>query len=449
MADEGSHPAEDRRGRFLIIGAGFSGLGVAAAFRRDGIPFDVVDASDAIGGNWHHGVYENAHIISSRRTTEYSDYPMPAHWPDFPSAEQMFEYLNAYADHWDLRRSIELQTRVARVEPVETGDGEAPEHWSVRLESGEQRRYRGVVIANGHHWKRRWPEYPGEFAGEIIHSKDYKQRESLTGKRVLVIGGGNSACDVAVAAAQVGRAAHISLRRGYWFMPKTLFGRPTVEFIRPWIPVPVQRAFVRGALRVVVGRYEDYGLRHPDHRVFDKHPTINTELLHFIRHGDISPHPDIRRYDGEWVEFEDGSRVQVDLVVCATGYHGAIPFIAPELVRFENNMPQLPAGMFHERLRNLYVFGYGQPRYGAGPLITAGARALAIAVRTQPRLRHPIGAVLAKLGSKPPQRDVADPMALLRQARLGQRLIPRLPALEPFLMRGSVTAGAGAPAVAS
>jgi hypothetical protein len=438
--------SEDRGGRFLIVGAGFCGLGVAAALRRHQIAFDCVDAADEIGGNWYHGVYDGAHIISSRRTTEYGDYPMPADWPDFPSAAQMLDYLHRYAAHWDLRRSIELKTRVEWLEPAQEGPDES---WRVRLEGDRERRYRGVVIANGHHWDRRFPRYPGELSGEIIHSKDYKCRDQLVGRRVLVIGGGNSACDIVVEAARVARTAHLSLRRGYWFLPKTLFGRPTVEFIRPYLPVAVQRAFVRTALRVVVGRYEDYGLPYPDHRIFDKHPTINTELLHAIRHGRISPHPDVARWDGELVEFIDGVRVPIDLVVCATGYHGSIPFIDPEIVPFSADMPQLVGGLFHARFRNLYVFGFGQPRYGAGPLISAGAETVACAIETQPRLAHPIGALLRRLGQGPPRRAIADPMAVLRRARFARALLPRLPWVESMLMPGGPAAASRPSAVAS
>src|SRR5688572_20434415 len=184
------------RDKHAIIGAGFCGLGVAAAFQREGIPIDIFEAADDLGGNWYHGVYESVHIISSRKTTEFAEFPMPEDWPDFPSAAQMLEYLRAYAAHFDLRRHIAFNTRVERVAPA--GDGA----WEVTV-GGERRVYGGVVVCNGHHWDRRWPEYPGSFAGKMIHSKDYKRADELRGKRVLVLGGGNSACDIAVEAARV------------------------------------------------------------------------------------------------------------------------------------------------------------------------------------------------------------------------------------------------------
>jgi hypothetical protein len=419
----------DHASKHLVIGAGFSGLGVAAAFTRRGIPFDLVEADDDVGGNWYHGVYENVHIISSRKTTEYTDYPMPASYPDFPSARQMLDYLRSYAEHYDLRAHLELRTKVALVSPAPEG------RWEVRFESGETRLYGGVVVCNGHHWDKRYPSYPGELTVPLLHSKDYKSGKELEGKRVLVLGGGNSACDIAVEAARVGAASHISMRRGYWFMPKSIFGVPTAELMKPWMPLSMQRAVLKSLLRVVVGRYEDYGLMAPDHEPFEHHPTINTELLHYLQHGRITPHPDVAAWEGNTVRFSDGKRLEVDLVVAATGYHVSFPFVAPGVVRFVDGMPELYGGMTPPHHANLYVFGVGQPRYGAGPLISAGADVLCTMVETQKRLRNPLGAVLKRMGDRPAKSYLVDPFQVLRAARQGQRVIPRLPYLEGWLMR--------------
>ena len=433
MATASEAPAaevDDRRDRHLVVGAGFCGLGVAASFKRHGIVYDQVEADDDVGGNWYHGVYETVHIISSRETTAYADLPMPAHWPDFPSAAQMLTYLRSYADHHRLRPTIAFETAVEHIEPADD------DRWLVTLASGERRLYGGVVVATGHHWDKRIPEYPGDFAGEIIHSKDYQNADVLRDRHVLVIGGGNSACDIAVEAARVAKSAHISMRRGYWFMPKTMFGKPTVEMMAPWMPVAAQRLFIRGLLRVIVGRYEDYGLRHPDHRIFERHPTVNSELLYNLRHGRITPHGDVRRYAGSDVEFEGGERAPIDLVVCATGFHVSFPMVADGVVNWnDRGMPDLINGMLPQRHANLYFFGTGQPRYGAGPLISAGAETVSVMVGVQRQLEHPIGAVLKRLGGKPPTSWLQDPHRLLRDMRRGRRVLPRLPRLEPLLMR--------------
>lgn len=411
--------------KHAIIGAGFSGLGVMAAFRRAGIPFDAFEAEADLGGNWRHGVYETVHLISSRRTTAYADFPMPEEWPDFPGAAQMLAYLRAYADRWQLRPHIRFGARVTRV--ARAADG-----FDVTVGGGPPQRYRGVVVCNGHHWDARLPRWPGRFDGEILHSKQYKRPAQLEGKRVLVVGGGNSACDIAVEAARFAQSAHISLRRGYWFLPKTMLGIPTIELIKPWMPVALQRVMMRGLLRIIVGRYEQYGLPRPDHELFEHHPTVNSELLYFLRHGRIAARPDVTALHGREVEFADGRREPFDLIVCATGYEVSFPFLDPGLLRWKDGMPQLigPASPDHA---GLYVFGLGQPRYGAGPLISAGAELLCDLVRAQERLQAPAGLLLRRLGGRPYRSWVQDPMRLLRQVRVARMLVPRLPAIEPLL----------------
>ena len=181
--------------KFLIVGAGPCGLAMAKALKEAAIAYDQVEADDGVGGNWYHGVYQTAHIISSKKTTEYPDFPMPADYPDFPSGKQMADYYRLYADAFGLLGNIQFKTKVIMCRPLEN------EKWQVEFESGERQIYKGVVVCNGHRWHRRFPSYPGEFAGEYIHSKDYLSPEQLENKRVLVIGGGNSACDIVSEAA--------------------------------------------------------------------------------------------------------------------------------------------------------------------------------------------------------------------------------------------------------
>ena len=419
--------------KMAVIGAGFVGLGMMAALKRHQIPFDAFEADDDLGGNWYHGVYETVHIISSRKTTEYADVPMPETYPDFPSAEQMLAYLRDYAERYDLRPHIRFGARVERVEPARPG-GEAG--WNVTLATGETLRYKGVVVCNGHHWYRRFPDHAGSFDGEILHSKDYKGPDVLRGKRVLVVGGGNSGCDIAVEAARFAQDAHISLRRGYWFLPRTLLGVPLVELLQGWMPLPVQRGVLRLALALVVGDYRNYGLQKPRHKIFERHPTINSDLLHHLKLGRITPHQGIERLDGPDVHFTDGTRATVDLIVYATGYDVRFPFFPEGLVRWESGMPQLIGGVLHPEHGGLYVMGLNQVRYGVGPLVTEGAETLCAMIRTQDRLRHPLGAVLQKMGGRPLKTYLAGPFELRRQTRRTRRLVlPLLPRLEKLLMR--------------
>ena len=421
---------DDRSSRYCILGAGPVGLSMARALAKAGIPYEQLEADGDVGGNWLHGVYSTAHIISSKKTTEFADYPMPADYPDFPSAQQMVDYLRDYARHFDLLGRIQFHTRVAFARPLND------HRWELELENGERRIYRGLLVCNGHHWDCKWPSYPGNFSGEYIHSKQYKDPQQLHGKRVLVIGGGNSACDIASEAARVGSSAAISLRRGYWFLPKTMLGKPLVEVIPFWAPVWLQRIVLRLLLRIVCGRYESYGLPRPSHRIFEAHPTVNSELLHYIRHGRIRPRPDIARFDSDTVEFVDGRREQFDIVVAATGYHVSFPFLPEGLVPVKGGLALLYAGCVLPTVKNLYVIGTGQARYGFGPLLTPAADMVADLIQLQEKMELPIGLVMKESGVRLPATHLVDPHAALRGMKFVRRfLLPRLPGKEKKLRR--------------
>lgn len=407
--------------KFLVIGAGPCGLGVAKALQEAGILYEQAEADCEVGGNWYHGVYETAHIISSRKTTEYADFPMPSGYPDFPSRKQMSDYYALYADTFNLRENIQFNTKVVMCVP------KTDETWEVEFAGGERRIYKGLIVCNGHHWDKRFPEYEGEFSGEIIHSKDYKKPEQLAGKRVLVIGGGNSACDVASEAARVGAQAHLSLRRGYWFLPKTLFGQPSAESWALYLPIFLQRAALKLMVKIVVGKYEDYGLPRPDHKLFEHHPTVSSEILHYLKHGRITPHKDIKNYDGKIVNFVDGTNAEIDLIVCATGFFVSFPFLPENLVPVKNgNIAQVYGGSMLADYKNLYVFGTQQIRYGVGPLITPAAKLLAKMLQMQDEMELPIGLVLKESGAKLPTTHLIDPIASLRQIRIADWTLPLL-----------------------
>lgn len=420
-------PPREARDRHLLIGAGFVGLGLARAMKARGIAYDHVEARDRLGGNWAHGVYRHVHIVSSKATTEYSDFPMPADYPDFPSAPQVLAYLEDFARAFDLEDGLEYGKAVVSAAP------RPDERWDVAFADGEQRVYEGIVICNGHHWDARHPDIPGTFDGEYFHSKQYLDPEVLRGKRVLVIGAGNSACDIAVDAAREAVSSDISIRSSQWILPKSIFGRPLVEFMVPWIPVPMQRLIVRLILRMFVGRYADYGLPQPDHPVFAKHPTINSLLFYYLEHGVITPRPGIASWSGRTVRFTDGSEGEYDLVVAATGYHVSYPFLPEGLLPVQRAVPQIPMGTFHDRYKGLYAIGWNQPRLGVGPMVANGAPLICDLIEVQRRMRAPVGAVMGKLGLRVPRTHVSSGYGLLRMIRLGRPFIGQLPRAERLL----------------
>ncbi|HYW22499.1 MAG TPA: NAD(P)-binding domain-containing protein [Nodularia sp. (in: cyanobacteria)] len=441
----------DTSDKHLIIGAGFVGLGMAQALKAADISYDQVDASDNIGGNWYHGVYETAHIISSRKITQFTHFPMPDHYPDFPSAQNMLDYLNSFADHFDLRGQIELNRTISNVRPVENN------LWQVTFADGEQRIYKGVVMCNGHHWRKRFPQFQGEFNGEIIHSKDYKHPDQLRGKRVLVIGGGNSACDLAAEAARVSTKSVLSMRESVWFIPKTFAGVPIADFpgwrspkwmsrfsvpqssgnrkftgisLPKWLklrsPFWLTRLAVHAIIRLSFGSHEDYGLSKPQYRIFEKHPTINSEVPYYLKHGKITPKPAVRRLDGWEVEFVDGSRETFDLIVCGTGYYVAYPFLPPELERVEGSVVQCYADSFLDDYKGLYYVLWAQIRGGVGSVISAYGTIFSRYLKLQDEINVPLGLVFKEMGHKLPNTHLADPQEFFNQSKMSDVEFNRL-----------------------
>ncbi|MUM18918.1 SidA/IucD/PvdA family monooxygenase [Mycobacterium sp. CBMA271] len=368
-------------GRFCIIGAGYVGNGMARAFRQSGIDYDHFEATDAIGGNWSHGVYDSTHLISSKASTQYVEYPMPADYPTFPSGAQMLAYLNDYVDHFGLRDNIEFGTEVVKVRPL---DRKGMTGWSVELATGEVRTYLGVVVANGHYWERNIPAYPGRFTGRQLHSKDYKRPADFgDGERVLVVGAGNSASDVAVEASATFGHADISMRGGYWFIPKTICGIAVSELDRLWVPMAVQRPVFKLLLRLSYGSYRRYGLDAPDHRLFEKDVTVNSSLMYALQHGRVSRRREIERFDGTTVNFVDGTARDYDVIVWATGFRTRFPFLDESMFVWEKGNPLLVEHVLVPGYANIYLWGLVAPRSGAGRIISAGSEFMAEIVELQ------------------------------------------------------------------
>ncbi|MFI6040180.1 flavin-containing monooxygenase [Nocardia sp. NPDC051321] len=410
--------------RYCIIGAGYTGLAVAKAFTDLGLDYDHIEATDAIGGNWSHGVYDSTYLISSKDVTQYPDYPMPEKYPDFPSAAQMRDYLRCFATEFGLVHRIEFDTLVTDVGPL---DDSGSSGWRVVVDGGEVREYAGVVVANGHYWDVNIPSYPGEFTGKQIHSKNYKRPRDLDGPRVLVVGSGNSGCDLAVEAALTFGNAEISLRRSYWFIPKYVLGIPSGKFDFGSVPVPklLQEAVFRSIVALGMGSFHSFGLQKPTHRIFDQDLVVNQQLPYFLKHGRIAVRPEIARFEGRTVHFIDGTHGDYDTIVWATGFRTTFPFLGEGLLEWENGQPRLVSHTFAPGLANLYFAGLVAPRSGAGMLLMNSSRLLAEAVLLQQRMRTPVGDLYAHL-CKPSSEILAGGPDLRWEVLRGRWLVRRL-----------------------
>jgi thioredoxin reductase len=350
-----------------VIGAGPSGITAAKNLLDAGLQVTVYDFGKEVGGNWvfteeesHSSVFETTHIISSKAFSQYDDFSMPEDYPDYPGHKHLANYFQAYAREFNLYPHIQFQTLVKSCE--RNADGK----WVVTIEkfgASSTRVFDALAVCNGHHWQPRMPEYPGAFNGEFIHSHVVKRFSRFANKRVLVIGGGNSACDVAVESSRVASSVDMSWRRGYWIVPKFMMGRPADVFSSKinWLPRTIWQKVSALSLRLRNGKNELYGLPNPEAPLGSHHPTVNEDLFFSIRHGKIKPRKDIAKLEGNTVHFVDGSKGEYDSIVACTGYQIVHPFFNKNLIDYSEGAVPLWLRMMHPTIENLYFIGLFQP----------------------------------------------------------------------------------------
>jgi len=362
-----------------VIGAGSSGIAAVKVLAERGIDVECFEKSDRVGGNWVFGnrngmssAYRSLHINTSRERMEYTDFPMPKSYPDFPHHTHIAKYFDDYVDHFGIRDRIRFNTGVEHAQRGPDGV------WTITLEGGEQRRYDALLVANGHHWDARWPEpaFPGadEFQGVQLHSHDYKGEDPnfFRDKNVVVLGMGNSAMDIAVEASFSAKNTYLAARRGAWIIPKYLFGKPMDQLgASPKIPFAVRRKLFQGMLKLALGDMERYGLPKPDHRFGDAHPTISDDVLSRISHGEITCKPNVAALEGDKVRFTDGSVVDADVVIYCTGYKVTFPFFDEDFIAAPDNDLPLFRRVFHPDIDNVCFIGLLQPLGAIMPLAEA------------------------------------------------------------------------------
>jgi hypothetical protein len=363
-------------GRACVIGAGSSGIASCRVLASRGIAFDCFEIGSEIGGNWRYmndnglsSAYLSLHINTSRRTMAYASFPMPEDYPDYPNHFQIAQYFDDYVDHFGFRDRIRFRTEVRTVRPADGGGWEVS--WRGRDGDEGSAVYDWVFVANGHHWDPRWPEppFPGqeEFEGTQLHVHDYKTPDVLAGRTVLVLGIGNSSTDIAVESSRNAARTFLAMRRGAWIIPKYLRGRPTDELATPLVsrlPMWVFRAVTVRSLKVAGGHPTDFGLPKPDHKLGQAHPTVSSELLPRIGHGDVTVKPNVAAFDGgRTVRFIDGSTEEIDVVIYCTGYKISFPFLDESLISAPDNEIPLYLRVVSPdpRHRGLFFIGLCQP----------------------------------------------------------------------------------------
>lgn len=366
-----------------IIGAGSSGMAAAKALAARHVAFEGFEIGSDVGGMWRYendnglsSAYRSLHIDTSRGNLGYPDHPIPTTYPDFLSHEEVLEWLESYAQRFDLKRHFRFNCKVEQITPDADGA------WRVQLASGEVRRFRAVIVANGHLWDPRVASFPGSFDGEQLHAHHYRTAAPFAGKNVLVVGIGNSAVDIAVDVCKSARRTFLSTRRSAWVMPKYIMGIPIDRwsgfFARKLrLPTPVSRTLVRWLAVLAVGDQRRFGVPRPQHAIWREHATLSQELLPYCGHGWIRMKPNVRELQGAQVAFDDGSVEPVDAIILATGYRTSFPFLDPTLFQVTEDVPALYRRMAPPQLPGLFFLGLVQPVGPTIPLVEVQSRWLA------------------------------------------------------------------------
>ncbi|MGB0838537.1 MAG: flavin-containing monooxygenase [Chitinophagales bacterium] len=358
--------------KVCIIGAGSSGIATAKVFQDYGIAYDCFEKGSSIGGMWQYdndnglsSAYKSLHINTSKGKMSYSDYPMPNHFPEYPHHSHIIKYFNDYVDHFDFRQNITFNTSVEKVNTNDDGT------YEVQLSNGKSHTYKTVIVANGHHWQPNVVSFPGNFNGEITHTHYYRSPEHFVNKKVLVVGIGNSAVDIACEISKLSKHTYLSTRNGAHIFPKYVLGKPLDTYnsaLGASLPLFIQRSLFKILLYLTRGKQESYGVKTPKFNISQAHPTISENFLNLVGHGAIKIKDNIKQLAGDSVIFEDDSQVSFDHIICATGYNVSFPFFDQNFLPFRDNDIRLYHKIASPDLPNLYFIGLIQPLGAMMPL---------------------------------------------------------------------------------
>ncbi|NXX17214.1 FMO5 monooxygenase, partial [Podargus strigoides] len=346
--------------RVAIIGAGVSGLCALKCCLDEGLVPTCFERSGDIGGLWRFeehpeegraSIYRSVIINTSKEMMCFSDFPIPEDFPNYMHNSRIMEYFRMYAQHFDLLRHIRFRTSVCRVS--KRPDFAATGQWEVVTESeGKQETavFDAVMVCTGHHTEAHLPlsTFPGleKFEGWYLHSRDYKNPQSFSGKRVVVVGTGNSGIDIAVELSHAAEQVFLSTKRGTWVLHRVADGGYPFDFsyisrftqlLHSLLPHTTSSFILE---RKVNARFDHalYGLQ-PRHRILDQHPTVNDDLPNRIISGRVLVKPNIQEFTETSAVFEDGTRENIDAVVFATGYSFSFPFLEGCVKVVENQIP--------------------------------------------------------------------------------------------------------------
>jgi len=347
-----------------VIGAGASGLCAARYLKEAGFDVVIFEIGTQVGGLWcfnnDNGLssaYDTLHINTAKNLTNFSDFPFPRGTQAFPDHRDMHAYFERYVEHYGLRPLIRFRSRVTSVRPNDRVNG-SEARWIVETEKQNGGFFDAVVVASGHLSKPMRIEKLAAFEGENLHSHDYKAPLPFVGKRVCIVGLGNSACDIASDLATTTPRTVMVARSGVRIAPKLFLGMPftdlTAQLNHPLIPQFVARGVTNALIRMIQGPVERLGFKPVKKRT---HAVSNATIVQHIAYRRVAVKHDIEAIEGRMIRFSDGSEEEFDTLIAATGYEIELPFLSEEIVPVRNNTVELYNRIVPPDWPGLYFMG--------------------------------------------------------------------------------------------
>jgi dimethylaniline monooxygenase (N-oxide forming) len=357
-----------------VIGAGSSGLAALKALLDQGLAVDCFERGSDLGGLWRYendnglsGAYASLRTNVSRARMQYPSFPMPFSYAEFPGHREMAAYLDAYADAFELREFIRFRAAVERLE-LDPSAG-----WWLTWDDGSVRRYRAVVVAIGLFWCPKVPAHPGAFGGVTIHSHEYRTPGQFEGRRVLVVGAGQSAAEIAVEVSRLAARTLMAVRSRTHVLPRWIGGKPyDTADIDPLNRIPWRLMNLVYGLRVA----RELGPTPASwpvgvHQLLEGIPIVSSDLLPAVLEGDIVVKPAIDRLRQDRVHFVDGSEEMVDCIIYCTGYRTSLPFLSSSLVSANGRDFPLYRRIVPPDIGGLFFVGFVDAPGGLLPVVEA------------------------------------------------------------------------------
>jgi len=385
---------ETREVDTIIVGAGPAGLAAGAMLRRSGVPFVMLERGERVAEAWYRH-YERLALHTPKRHSALPGLPFPRDYPAYPSRKQVMAYLDDYARTFGLHPEFGVEVSQC----TRGADG----RWVVATRAVEYRAH-SVVMATGLHRVPNVPRWPGQetFPGPIVHTYDYTNGERFRGRRVLIVGFGNSGSEIALDLLEHGARPAIAVRSKVNVIPRDLFGIPIVVFGLLWEPFPARFADAMNALtlRLAIGDLSAIGLSKRDDGPFAqiaearKIPVIDVGTIARMRSGDIDVRKNIGSFDGPTVRFADDTSERFDAIVLATGFRSGLASMFPSQPDLLDDQGRPRINGPESAAPGLFFCGYELSQSGLLRQIGIEARQIArsIATRTGPAIRSSVHA---------------------------------------------------------